>query len=58
MVKLGRIHIKALVDTGASATVINENTFAQVPDKDKIRLDMYVEDGAIWLRSNIKRKMM
>ncbi len=41
MVKLGRIHIEALVDTGASATVINKITFAQVPDKDKIRLDTY-----------------
>ncbi len=42
LVKLGRIHIEAVVDTGASATVINETTFAQVPDKDKTRLDTYV----------------
>ena len=39
LVKLGRIHIEALVATGASATVINESTFSQVPDKDKVRLD-------------------
>ncbi len=38
---MGRIHIEALVDTGASATVINESTFSQVPDKDKVRLDTY-----------------
>ncbi len=29
------------MDTGASATVINAKTFAQVPDKDKVRLDTH-----------------
>ncbi len=41
LVQLGRIHIEALVDTGASATVINKKTFSQVPDKDKVRLDIH-----------------
>ncbi len=38
LVQLRRIHIEVLVDTGASTTVINEKTFSQVPDKDKVRL--------------------
>ncbi len=41
LVQLGRTTIEALVDTGASATVINAKTFAQVPDKDKVRLDTH-----------------
>ncbi len=36
--QLGRIHIEALVDTGAGATVTNGKAFAQVPEKDKVRL--------------------
>ncbi len=41
LVQLGRTYTEALVDTGASTTVINEKTFAQVPDKDKVRLDIH-----------------
>ena len=45
LVQMGRIHIEVLVDTGASATFINEKTFAQVPDKDKVRLDIHTYMG-------------
>ena len=41
LVQLGRTTIEALVDTGASATVIKAKTFAQVADKDKVRLDTH-----------------
>ncbi len=43
LVQLGRTTIEALVDTGASATVINTKTFAQVADKDKVRLDTHAD---------------
>ena len=35
--------MEALVDTGGSATVINAKTFAQVADKDKVRLDTHAD---------------
>ncbi len=40
LVQLGWIHIKALVDTGASATVTNEKTFAQGTASILIRLSL------------------
>ncbi len=39
--QLGTFVVDPSNDTGASATVINEKTFAQVPNKDKIRLDIH-----------------